>query len=337
MPVRLSILLPVYNAGPYLAAQLSSILAQDDGDFELLAIDDGSTDDSAAQLFDAARHDSRVRLIPAHGNLGQRTRLRELLAHASGHFVAIADQDDIWHHDRNRLLLAAIGDRPLAFGPSSLIDADGAPLGGTLLDRLGLTPDPAMALRSLFKPMVSAHAMIVRRDWIDPAIFGHPMPFDWLAGTAALHGGGIAYVDAAVVEHRLHGANQMNRDGPDSRRRLAALRNRYAFLLRAPMQLRLWLMLDFLGTSAMVSHDRRRLFAELAAACRHSWYGTPQLALEDKALRQLLRDSLRPLAGSAEDWAIAERQIDLVTRRLAHPAKLTEALRRLRTPLEAEF
>lgn len=337
MPVRLSILLPVYNAGPYLAEQLSSILAQDDDDFELVAIDDGSSDDSAARLIDAARHDSRIRLIPAHGNLGQRTRLRELLAHADGQFVAIADQDDIWHRDRNRLLLDAIGDRPLAFGRSKLIGADGAALGGTLLDRLGLTPDSTMALRSLFKPLVSAHAMIARRDWIDPAIFGHPLPFDWLAGTAALHGGGIAYADAAVVEHRLHGANQMNRDGPDRRRRLAGLRNRYAFLLRAPTQLRLWLMLDFLGTSAMVSADRRRLFADLAAACRTTWYGTPKLALEDKALRQRLRDALKPLAGSAEDWAIAERQIDLVTRRLAHPAKLAEALRRRGTPLEAEF
>ena len=166
MPARLSILLPVYNAGRYLDTQLSSILAQDDNDLELVAVDDGSSDDSAARLIDAARHDSRIRPIPAHGNLGQRTRLRELLAHASGQFVAIADQDDVWHRDRNRLLLDAIGDRPLAFGRSSLIGADGATLGGTLLDRLGLTPDPAMALRSLFKPLVSAHAMIVRRDWL---------------------------------------------------------------------------------------------------------------------------------------------------------------------------
>lgn len=337
MTPRLSILLPVYNAGPHLAPQLASILSQSDGDFELLAVDDGSTDGSAAAVADWATRDPRIRPLPAAGNLGQRARLRQLLGEARGAFIAIADQDDRWAPDRNQRLLAAIGERPLAFGRSQLIDAAGAPLGATLLDTLGIEPDAEAVLSGLFRPMVSAHAAILRRDWIDPAVLGHPLPFDWLLGTAAMHGGGAAYVDDAAVEHRLHGGNQMNRAGPDRARPLAALRNRYAFLLRRPGQLRLWLMLDFLGSTTMVPIDRRTVFAALALACRTAWFGVPRPRLEDRALRHRLLDGLAPLAGSAQDLAFARRRIDLLTRSFAHPAKLWAALRRTGSPLAAEF
>ena len=284
-----------------------------------------------------ARRDTRVRILPGGDNMGQRMRLRQLLAAAGGAHVAIADQDDVWDPSRNRLLLAAIGERPLAFGPSQLIDGQGDALGPTLLDTLGLTPDPAAVLRTLFKPMVSAHAAIVRRDWIDAAIWGNFMPFDWLMGAAALHDGGIAYVPDAVVRHRIHGANQMNRAAPDRTRRLGGLRNRFAAMLRRPTQLRLTMMLDFLGRTTMVAPDRRAAFARLAEACRNGWFGAPWPRVQDSALRAQLLAVLSPLAGSDADLAIARRQIDLLTRSLIHPAKAAEAIRRSWTPLEADL
>lgn len=332
MTVRLSILLPTYNGDRFLEAQLSSILAQTDADLELLAVDDGSTDASAALLASHARRDGRLRVLSGTSNQGQSIRLRQLLAEARGEFVAIADQDDVWAADRNEKLLAAIGDRPLAFGRSDLIDARGASLGDTLLGSLGVAPDPDARLQSLFRAMVSAHAAIIRREWIDAAALSYPLPFDWLLGTAALHGGGLAYVPDAIVGHRMHDTNQMNRAAPDGTRRLARLRNHYAFLLRRPLQLRFWLMLDFLGRSLMVTPEVRRTLAPLAAACRDTWFsGTPRPRASDQALRGRLRADLQPLAGSIEDWAAASRQIDLATHSIVHPWKLREGVRRLRS------
>lgn len=322
-----SILLPVYDGAAYLRPQLDSILAQGDGDFELLALDDGSHDDSAAILAEYARRDSRMRVLPSAGNAGQALRLRELLAAAAGEFIAIADQDDEWDAQRNARLRSAVGGHGFAFGVSQLIDAAGRPLGATLLQTLGLTPDPTARVRTLFRPLASAHAALVRRDWLDPAVFAHPLPFDWLMSALALNGPGIAYVPDAIVRHRIHGANQMNRAAPDTARPLGALRNRLAFLVRRPAQLRLWLMLDFLGRAPVAM---RADYAALALACRGAWFGVPSLRLDDGGLRRRLVATLEPLAGSADDWREARAEIDLLTRSIAHPSKAAEALRRLR-------
>ena len=58
---RLSILMPTYNGARFLVEQVESIFAQTDGDFELLAIDDGSSDETPAMLRDLAARDGRMR------------------------------------------------------------------------------------------------------------------------------------------------------------------------------------------------------------------------------------------------------------------------------------
>lgn len=329
MSRRSSILLPVFNGARFLDEQVDSILGQTDGDFELIAVDDGSDDDSAAMLARHAARDPRVRVLPSAGNLGHSARLAQLFGEARGAFVMIADQDDIWDTRRNERLLAAIGDRALAFGRSELVDAAGTPLGFTLLQSLGLTADPESRARTLFRPLASAHGAVMRRDSVDRAIFGHPLPFDWLMSALALFGGGVAYADDAVVRHRMHGGNQMNSAAPDTARMLGALRNRLNFLARRPAQLRLWLMLDFLGRSRL-DPELRRTFGRLAAATRRTWFGVPAWRLSDTALREALTEALRPLAGSDDDWAAASTAIDDATRSAAHPAKLAAALRAIR-------
>ena len=61
--LKLSVLMPVYNAMPYLEDAVLSILSQTYSDFEFIIIDDGSTDDSLALLKKLAAEDSRIQLI----------------------------------------------------------------------------------------------------------------------------------------------------------------------------------------------------------------------------------------------------------------------------------
>lgn len=91
---KVSVLLPVYNAGCYLDAAVSSILEQSFTDLELLAIDDGSTDGSCDVLCEHARRDSRVRVI-SRENRGLVATLQELIELASGELLARMDADDI--------------------------------------------------------------------------------------------------------------------------------------------------------------------------------------------------------------------------------------------------
>lgn len=87
-----TVLVPAYNAAPYLRESLESILAQDYRDIELLLIDDGSTDDTAAVL--ATVDDPRLRVV-RQDNTGLVGALNRGLDEARGDYLARMDADDI--------------------------------------------------------------------------------------------------------------------------------------------------------------------------------------------------------------------------------------------------
>jgi hypothetical protein len=101
--------MPVYNAGRHLAEAVESILHQSHEDFELLAIDDGSTDDSGAYLDSV--DDPRVRVIHQE-NRGLTGALNVGIAAATHELVARMDQDDFSYPERLRLQAAALVERP---------------------------------------------------------------------------------------------------------------------------------------------------------------------------------------------------------------------------------
>ncbi len=95
----LSIILPVYNAKRWLSTSIESILRQSWVDFELLCLDDGSTDGSLAILENYAKHDPRVLVFP-YEHIGLVGILNKGLYLASTPLIARMDADDIAHHER---------------------------------------------------------------------------------------------------------------------------------------------------------------------------------------------------------------------------------------------
>jgi glycosyltransferase involved in cell wall biosynthesis len=94
----LTIILPVYNGGKYLADSLDSLFSQTFEDYELIAIDDASTDNSIEVL--DSYSDSRLRVLRNNRNLGLVQTLNYGLREARGRFIARADQDDIYFPER---------------------------------------------------------------------------------------------------------------------------------------------------------------------------------------------------------------------------------------------
>ncbi|WP_051361071.1 glycosyltransferase [Desulfuromonas sp. TF] len=92
-PVRVTVLMPVYQGAAHLDAALDSILDQTFANFELLVVDDGSTDDSTTRV--TARRDERIRLLRQPYNLGLVAALNRGLDEARGEYVARMDADDI--------------------------------------------------------------------------------------------------------------------------------------------------------------------------------------------------------------------------------------------------
>lgn len=92
MAARISVIIPIYNGSEYLAATIESLLAQTFRDFELLCLDDGSTDRSAEIV--SHFQDPRIRLLQ-HPNQGLCGTLNRGIAEARAPFVARNDQDDL--------------------------------------------------------------------------------------------------------------------------------------------------------------------------------------------------------------------------------------------------
>jgi GT2 family glycosyltransferase len=93
-PPRITVAMSVYNNAPYLAEALDSILAQSFGDFELVIVDDGSTDASPAIMDHYAAIDPRVRVI-RQANQGLIASLNHIIAVARGMYIARMDGDDV--------------------------------------------------------------------------------------------------------------------------------------------------------------------------------------------------------------------------------------------------
>lgn len=129
-PPPISVLLAVYNGGPYLRAAIDSILAQTFGDFEFVIIDDGSTDSSPAVLNEAATRDPRIRLV-SRPNKGLTVTLNEGVALARGEFLARMDADDIALPQRFEKQIAYLREHSdcVLLGSRVLqIDPDGLPI-----------------------------------------------------------------------------------------------------------------------------------------------------------------------------------------------------------------
>ena len=98
----ISVVMPVYNALPFLDDSISSILKQTFSDFEFVILDDASTDDSLARLREWAARDTRIKLHESKTQLGLSGSANAVVANARAPIVARMDADDVAHPDRLR-------------------------------------------------------------------------------------------------------------------------------------------------------------------------------------------------------------------------------------------
>ncbi len=135
-----SVVVPAYNCERFIGQAIDSVLAQSYNDFELLIVDDGSTDgtvDLCRQYLDA-----RIRILsqPHRGLPGARnTGIRN----ARGRYLAFLDAHDLWAPDKLALHVHHLQSRPLlgvSYSHSAFIDEAGRPLG--IYQRAGASPTP---------------------------------------------------------------------------------------------------------------------------------------------------------------------------------------------------
>lgn len=94
-----SIIIPVYNAEDFLIETIESVQAQTYKNWELLLVDDCSTDSSGDLIEAKAKEDDRIKYIKLEKNSGAAVTRNIGLSEASGRYVAFLDSDDIWKPD----------------------------------------------------------------------------------------------------------------------------------------------------------------------------------------------------------------------------------------------
>ena len=91
---KFSIIIPVYNVEKYLRQCIESVLSQDFSDFEIIAVDDCSTDNSLNILKEYAKRDKRLKILKHKNNKGQAAARNYALDNAKGEYIVCIDSDD---------------------------------------------------------------------------------------------------------------------------------------------------------------------------------------------------------------------------------------------------
>jgi glycosyltransferase involved in cell wall biosynthesis len=124
---KVSITMPVLNGERYIAEAIGSIAAQTYRDFELIVVDDGSTDGTAACV-EAFRDKLALKYVKHTQNQGIARSVNDGLRHSSGEFVAFLDHDDRWLPDFLETQVAYLESHPdvtMVHADHQIIDTDG--------------------------------------------------------------------------------------------------------------------------------------------------------------------------------------------------------------------
>jgi glycosyltransferase involved in cell wall biosynthesis len=141
---KISVILPVYNGGAYLMTAILSVIRQTYRNWELLLLDDGSTDHAVDQI--DSLNDSRIKVFRDGINKGLATRLNEGVALASGEYIARMDADDIAFPERFARQINFLNTHPDVdlLGCRILVFREGAPpqVSGANLEHDEITRSP---------------------------------------------------------------------------------------------------------------------------------------------------------------------------------------------------
>lgn len=261
---KVSVLLPVYNAADYVAASIQSVLNQTYHDLELIIIDDGSTDESAAVIRRLAESDSRVR-FKSRENFGFARTLNEMIDMAMGELIARLDADDEALPERIAAQVGFMDANPdcvVVGGGVIHIDADGDPLSIELYPASHEEIEHRMLSGGggIIHPSVMIRAETLRE--CGGYALDCPVCEDqelWLR--MALRGR-LANLQEPMIRYRVHSGNMSFVDAEQAGRRLAAvLRRAHQERKLEPPAIGEWI-----GVPLVDDWERRRQWAWSAVA-----------------------------------------------------------------------
>lgn len=232
---RVTVALPTYNAAHWLPTAIESVLAQRFADFELMILDNASTDDTPTVV--GRYDDPRVIYHVNERNLGFAGNVHLGCRLARGEFIIFMGADDILRPDFLGAAVAFLDGAPscsMVHGPAAWIDDSGRRTGGTRPGWARITPGP-QAMLDIFAHGFCFTTMVMRTSAIRAC-----GPFDeswlelidlWLFCRMCL-GADIGYLERELVEYRVHDSAMsmpMYRSNAMFRKQIAAVQEGFAW------------------------------------------------------------------------------------------------------------
>jgi glycosyltransferase involved in cell wall biosynthesis len=204
-----SVVIPAFNRVATIFGAVESVLRQTFSDFELLVVDDGSSDDTLSALRTVG--DARIRLLANPRNMGPGAARNTGIREARGQWIAFQDSDDEWMPtklEEQMARIAALGETCVAaYCGMTIVGKPGAQGGNARVERY--FPDSSVGQREgnllealLRTSLISTQTLIARRDALE-ALGGFdenlPALEDWDCALRLAPLGSIAFVDRPLV------------------------------------------------------------------------------------------------------------------------------------------
>ena len=282
MTQLVSVIVPVYNRSHLLREAVASVLAQTHRDFEIVIVDDSSTDDTPRVIGELSASDSRIRSL-RRPNGGPGLARESGRIEARGDFIQYLDSDDLLLPRKFELQLAALHDHPecgVAYGMTRYRNAAGEEIECTWKqpNEVRATMFPAFLLNRWWEtatPLYRRTVTDAAGPWLSLRL---EEDWEYDARVAAL-GVRLAFVPEYVAEHRDHGAERLSRGQALEPQRLR---------WRAEAHQRIYAHARGAGV-AMETPEMRHFARELFLLARMC--GAAGLVSESRVLFELARDA----------------------------------------------
>jgi len=163
-----SVIIPAYNAAPFLRETVESVLSQTVQDWEMFVIDDCSADDTFQIAQQLAAGDPRIHAIQNDENMGVAKTRNRAINLAKGQYIAFLDSDDVWHPEKLERQLAKMQetDAGVAYCSYGIIGVTGEKVRADYL-----VPETACFNDILKENYIQCSAMLIRKDIVKKFMF----------------------------------------------------------------------------------------------------------------------------------------------------------------------
>jgi glycosyltransferase involved in cell wall biosynthesis len=208
-PDLVSVIIPSFNGHRYLRETIESVLSQTWSFFEIILVDDGSTDNTFNIVSELMRRDERVKYIYKQ-NGGVSSARNEGFKNALGEYIAFLDADDVWEKDNLQCKIELLQQEEfsLVHSDAHLVDGRSNLIDGRLQGREGMLLDSLLEWTHMQIPGPSS--ILIRRKVIEQSgLFdtncSTSADFDFFLRVAAL--GKVGRVPKTTWRYRLHSDN----------------------------------------------------------------------------------------------------------------------------------